>query len=229
MNSLNFLTHRPRKRRQFAVIGLGRFGRAVCQTLHQLGHEVLGTDVEEKLVSQVLSERIVDHAIQLDATEIPALKESGLLEIDTHIIAIGNYLQESVITTLNVKEAGVKTVVAKASSEVHGKILQRVGADHVVYPEFEAGRALAFNLTKSSILDRFELDTEHSIVEVKVPEKFHNKTLEQLNLRSSYGVSVLALSKAETFSINPLPQTRLQQGALMVVIGRNQDIQKLPI
>ncbi len=229
LKSLKFLTNLRRENRQFAVIGLGRFGRAVCGSLHKLGYEVLGTDIDEKLVTQALSQRLASHAIQLDSTEPEALKEAGIYEMDTVIVAIGNYLQESIITTLNVKEAGVEYVVAKASSEIHGKLLKRVGADHVVFPEHEAGCALAETLTKPGILERFELDPENSIVEVLVPEDFHHKTLAELELRNSYGVSVLAVGDGEKFSINPDPRQKLSKGLVMVVIGCNKDIQRLPI
>lgn len=228
MRSLNFLTN-LRQNRQFAVIGLGRFGRAVCLSLHQMGYEVLGTDIEEKLVARVLTEKIAAHAIQLDSTDPSALKEAGIFEVDTVIVAIGNYLQESIITTLNVKEAGVGHVVAKASSEIHGKLLERVGADHVVFPEYEAGCALARRLTKPAILDRFELDPENSIVEVLVPAEFDDKTISDLELRSRYGLNVLAIGNGEKFTINPNPEHRLSKGMAMVVIGCNKDIQRLPI
>ena len=229
MRSLNFLSSLRPENRQFAVIGLGRFGRAVCSSLHNMGYEVLGTDIEEKLVARVLSEKIAAHAIQLDSTDPTALKQAGIFEIDTVIIAIGNYLQESIITTLNVKEAGVKYVVAKASSEIHGKLLERVGADHVVFPENEAGCALARSLTKPAILDRFELDPENSIVEALVPAEFDGKTIADLQLRSRYGLNVLALGNGEKFAINPNPQHRLHKDMVMVVIGCNKDIQRLPI
>ena len=229
LKSLKFLTNLRRENRQFAVIGLGRFGRAVCGSLHKLGYEVLGTDIDEKLVTQVLTQRLASHAIQLDSTEPEALKEAGIYEMDTVVVAIGNYLQESIITTLNVKEAGVEYVVAKASSEIHGKLLQRVGADHVVFPEHEAGCALAETITKPAILERFELDPENSIIEVLIPEAFHNKTLAELELRNTYGVSVLAVGDGEKFSINPDPRQKLSKGLVMVVIGSNKDIRRLPI
>lgn len=229
MKSLNFLTNSRGKNRQFAVIGLGRFGRAVCTSLHQMGYEVLGTDIDEKLVTQVLTQRCASHAVQLDSTEPEALKEAGIFEMDTVIVAIGNYLQESIITTLNVKEAGVEQVVAKASSEIHGKVLQRVGADLVVFPEYEAGCTLAKTLTQPGFLERFELDTENSIVEVLVPEEFHGQTLSQLDLRKRYGLSVLAIGNGDKFVTNPNPGQVLKQGLVMVVIGSNKDLQRLPI
>nr|WP_253274284.1 TrkA family potassium uptake protein [Myxosarcina sp. GI1] len=223
------MTNPSRQNRQFAVIGLGRFGRAVCQTLHEMGCEVLGTDIDEKLVTQVLTQRIASHAIQLDSTEPESLKEAGIFEMDTVIVAIGNYLQESIITTLNVKEAGVEHVIAKASSEIHGKVLQRVGADRVVFPEREAGCSLARTLNQPALLERFELDPENSIVEILVPETFHDKTIAQLELRRRYGISILAIGDGDKFVTNPNPQERLKKGSIMVVIGSNRNIQRLPI
>ncbi len=229
MKSLKFLTYLRKEHHQFAVIGLGRFGRAVCSSLHQMGYEVLGTDIDEKLVTQALTQKIASHAIQLDSTEPEALKEAGIFEMDTVIVAIGNYLQESIITTLNVKEAGVKYVVAKASSEVHGKLLERVGADKVVFPEYEAGCTLAENLTKPALLDRFKLDPDNSIVEVLVPEEFHGKTLAELQLRLRYGITILAVAHEDEFISNPDSQYKLTQGSIMIALGSNKNIQRLPI
>ncbi|BDA67873.1 hypothetical protein DSM106972_051900 [Dulcicalothrix desertica PCC 7102] len=229
LSSLGFFRSLRKDNHQFAVIGLGRFGRSVCATLHKFGYQVLATDISEKRVSDALTEQIVGHAIQLDSTEPAALKEAGIFEFDTVIVAIGNYIQESIVTTLNVKEGGVPHVVAKASSEVHCKLLTRVGADHVVFPEFEAGCALARTLTKPSILERFDLDPDNSIVEVIVPDEFHGKTVSELQLRNRYGLNLLAVSNGGKFLINPEPDKRLQKGSAMVVIGCNKDINRLPI
>lgn len=229
LSSLGFFRSLLKVNKQFAVIGLGRFGRSVCSTLHELGYEVLGTDIDEKRVSQALTEQLTPHAVQLDSTEPAALKEAGIFEFDTVIVAIGNYLQESIITTLNVKEGGVPHVVAKASSEVHCKLLTRVGADHVIFPEYEAGRTLARSLTKPAILDRFDLDPENSIVELIVPDEFDGKTVTELQLRSRYGLNILAIAYDGKFEINPRPSVRLQKGSVMVVIGCNKDINRLPL
>ena len=230
IGSLKLFSSLQKGNQQFAVIGLGRFGRAVCSSLHKMGHEVLGTDIDEKLVAQVLTDRLASHVIQLDSTDPAALKEAGIFEFDTVIVAIGNYLQESIITTLNLKEAGIPYLVAKASSEIHGKLLQRVGADRVVFPENEAGCALAYSLTKPAILDRFDLDPDHSIVEVLVPEEFDGKTISELKLRSRYGLNIIAVGEDEKqFEINPNPNQKLYKGLVMVMIGSNKDIQRLPI
>lgn len=229
LSSLSFFRSLRSNNRQFAVIGLGRFGRAVCMTLHHLGYEVLGIDSDERRVANILTEQLAAHAVQLDSTELTALKQAGIFEFDTVIVAIGNYVQESIITTLNLKEGGVTHVVAKASSEVHGKLLKRVGADHVVYPEHEMGCELARSLTRPGILERFELDPNSSIVEVVIPAEFDGKTIMDLELRRRYGLNLLAVCKEGDFEINPSPVLRLQKGWLMVVIGSNKGIEQLPV
>lgn len=230
LSSLGFFRNLRPLNRQFAVIGLGRFGRGVCATLNELGYEVLGIDSDESRVTQALADEIASHAIQLDATRPMALKEAGIPDFDTVIVAIGNYVEESVITTLTVKELGVSHVVSKASSEIHGKLLKRVGADHVVFPEHEMGCALARSLTRPGILDRFELDPDNSIVELRVPNRFDHKTIVDLDLRNTYGVTLLALSQPDSedkFEINPSPVTRLRRGSVMVVLGNNKGLDRL--
>jgi trk system potassium uptake protein TrkA len=229
LSSLGFFRSLRTENKQFAVVGLGRFGRAVSATLHGLGYEVLGVDSDEKRVAQAMSDQIAAHALQLDSTDPSALKQAGVFEFDTVIVAIGNYVEESVITALNLKEGGVPHVVAKASSEIHEKLLKKVGADHVIFPEHEMGCTLARTLTKPSILDRFELDPDNSIVELIVPEEFHGKTIAELQLRSRYGLNLLAVSHDNKFEINPSPNTRLKRGTAAVVIGCNKDINRLPI
>ncbi len=162
-----------------------------------------------------------------------------MFEFDTVIVAIGNYVQESITTTLNLKEGKegkegkarkVPFVVAKASSEIHGKLLERVGADRVVFPEHEMGCQLARSLTRPGILDQLEVDTEHSIVEVVVPEEFDGKSIRELDLRSNYDLNVIALGQAEQKSlINPIPETILYKDMIMLVIGSNKGIEQLPI
>ncbi len=176
-----------------------------------------------------MSDRICAHVLQLDSTEPSTLAEAGIFEFETVIVAIGNYLAESITTALNLKEGGVTNVIAKASSETHLKLLRKVGADHVVFPEREMGCSLARILTQPSILERFDLDPDHSIVELLVPEKFDGKTISELELRRRYGLNLLAVGRADKFEINPQPNERLKKGEAMVVIGSNKDINRLPI
>lgn len=198
-------------------------------TLHNMGYDVLGIDSDEQRVDQALADQIAAHVLQLDSTQPGALKEAGIFEFDTVIVAIGNYIQESIITTLNLKEANVPNVVAKASSEIHGKLLHRVGADMVVFPEHEMGCELARSLTRPGILDRFELDPDNSIVEVRVPQEFDGQSILELDLRSRYGLSVLAVCHGDRFEVNPHPNMVLHKDAIMVVIGSNQGINQLPV
>ena len=229
LSSLSFFRSLRSDSKQFAVIGLGRFGRAVCSTLHEMGYEVLGVDSEEKLVDQVLNDKIVAHALTLDSTDPIALKQAGIFEFDTIIVAIGNYIEESVITVLNLKEAGVKYVVAKASSKIHEKLLKKLEADLVVFPEYEMGCNLARSLTKPSILERLELDPDHSIVEVITPEKFDGKTIIELDLRNCYGLTLIAISQNNKLEVNPLANKRLRRGSTMILIGSNRAIERLPL
>jgi len=230
LSSLNFFRTRPKRDHQFAVIGLGDFGRAICLTLHNLGYEVLATDIDEKRVSQILTEQLAAHALQMDSTEPFALREAGIFEFDTVIVAIGNYIQESIITTLNLKEAGVPHVVARASSEIHVKLLKRVGADHVVYPEYDAGSNLARSLTQATmIMNHFQLDPDYSIVEVIVPEEFHGKRVAQVQLYTQYSLNLLAVNQDGKLVVNPDHSMRLYKGSTMVVLGSNNDISRLPV
>ncbi|NJR31573.1 MAG: TrkA family potassium uptake protein [Chamaesiphon sp. CSU_1_12] len=229
LTPLNLFRSVQKDRKQFAVIGLGRFGRAVCSALHDRGYEVLGIDKDAKRVDDILTDRLVSHSLQLDSTDPIALQEAGIYEFDTVIIAIGSFLQESILTTLNVKTGGVSQVIAKASSSIHGTLLTKIGADRVVYPEQEAGYTLVRSLTTPQILDRFDLDPEHSIVEIIIPQQFHGKTLGELKLRNRYGVNAIASIDRDKFEINLRPDSVLKQGKILVVIGANQDISKLPL
>jgi trk system potassium uptake protein TrkA len=230
LSSLSLFRNIRTESQQFAILGLGRFGEAVCSTLHNLGYEVLAADSDQKKVDRALTDAIASHVVQLDSTDTSALKEAGVLEFQTAIVAIGRYVEESIITTLNLKEANVPFVVAKASSQIHVKLLQRVGADRVVFPEREMGCELARALSKPRILERFDLDPNHSIVEVRVPKKFDGKTIAELELRNRYGLNVVAVNQEEgenQFEINPPAEKQLRQGTSIVVIGDNKDIERL--
>ncbi len=228
LSSWNFLRNLRTEKKQFAVIGLGRFGSAVCSTLHNSGYEVLAIDQEEKRVISALSDQIASHALQLDSTEISALREAGIFEFDTVIVAVGSFLAESITTTLNLKEGGVPNVIAKASSATHVKLLNKVGADLVVFPEQEMGQQLARQLTRPRLLDQFELDAEHSIVEMIVPDEFDSKTIAELELRRRYGLNLLAIkNEGDKMEINPLSNRKLYKGTMIVVVGSNQDINRL--
>jgi trk system potassium uptake protein TrkA len=223
-----FWNRRRQHSRQFAVIGLGRFGRSVCRTLKSMGCEVLAADRKEDAVLAVSEEKMADHAVQLDSTDPGALQEAGILEFETVIVAIGNYIQDSVVTTLNLKEGNVPNIIAKASTDIHGRLLEKVGASRVVYPEKQMGEHLARSLVRPNIIERLELDPENSIVEVRVPEAFVGKSIVDLKLRNEYGVSVIALGRpGSPFEINPNPTAPLEAGMMMWVIGSNHSLNRI--
>ena len=228
LSSLSLFRSMRRESKQFAVIGLGRFGRSVCTTLYRIGYEVMGVDQDAKRVDQAAIDEIATHVLELDSTDPSALKQAGIFEFDTVIVGIGNYIEESVITTLNLKEGGVKYVVAKASTKIHEKLLKKVGADLVVFPEAQMGCELARSLTKPNILERLELDPENSIIEVLVPAELEGKTLAEIQLRNKYGLNLIALSDNNQFQINISANQRLHRGRKMVLIGSNKDIDEFP-
>ncbi len=223
-----FWNRRRHQSHQFAVIGLGRFGRSVCRTLKGMGCEVLAVDKDERLVACVSDEAVADHAVELDSTDPGALKDAGLFEFETVIVAIGNFIQESVVTTLNLKEGQVANIIAKASTDIHGRLLEKVGATKVVYPEKQMGEQLARSLVRPNIIERLEVDPENSIVEVRVPDAFVGKSIVDLKLRNEYGISVIALGhQGSHFEINPNPTAPLAAGMMMWVIGHNDDLNRI--
>ncbi|ABB57111.1 potassium channel family protein [Synechococcus elongatus] len=223
-----FLRRLSKDRKQYAVIGLGRFGSAICRTLHELGHEVLGIDHDHEVVNAALESGALSHGLSLDTTDYSALQEAGVLEFDVVIVAIGSYIEASIITTLNLKEGKVPHVISKASTSVHGKLLERVGADLVIFPEDEMGAQLARSLTAPAVLARFDLSPDHSLVEVHVPSPFIGQSLSQLALRSRYNVTLLAIQRGEELIVNPHPDTELAEADALIVVGENQALSQLP-
>ncbi len=216
------------QRHQFVVIGLGRFGTAVAHTLHQLGYEVLALDNDPERVRQAAGEDLATQILQADATDPEALRQVGISEFGVVVVAIGSALEQSILATLNAKSLGVAQVVAKAISPIQGTVLQKVGADRVVYPESDMGRNVALSLTFDGILESLQLDNEHSIVEVCAPEEFIGIPLQELDLRHRYGVNVLAIRHGDKFNINPSPKDFMQAGDVIVIIGANRDLDRLP-
>lgn len=220
----------PQHRKQFAVIGLGRFGRSVCKTLHRQGHEVLGIDADEEEARSAQAEEIATHVVQADSTDLRAIEELGLTNFDTVIIAIGTNLEVAVLTVLNLIELGVKQIVAKASYDKYGKVLLRVGGDaiRVVYPEEQMGERVANAVSGQGIIDLIELDPDYSIIEVPAAHAITGKTLGELDLRSRYGVTVIAIRGKRGVNIAPLSGDRVEPGDVLTLIGANDRLQQFP-
>lgn len=204
--------------KQFAVIGLGRFGSSVARTLSRMGYEVLAVDTNEDRVNDLAEE--VTYAVCVDAMDEQALKSLGLRNFDAVIVAIGQDVQSSILVTVMLKEMGVPRVVAKAQTELHGKVLQKVGADMVVFPERDMGVRVAHALASRNILDEIQLSPDYSIVELVAPPEFVNKTLQESAMRREYGVTVLAIRRGEEIIISPGARHEIKEGDVLVVLGR---------
>jgi len=209
--------------RQFAVIGMGRFGSSVARTLYEMGYEVMGIDESEERINENL--QFVTHAVVADSTDERALKELGIRNFDVVVVAIGVDIQASILTTLTLKELGVKKIVAKAQNERHGQVLYKVGADRVVFPERDMGVRLAHSLVSSNVLDFIELAEDYSVAEVIASPRLIGKTLRQLGIRAVYGVNVIAIKNGDKFNISPNPDDMIQEGDVLVVIGHNRQLQ----
>ncbi|BCV25277.1 MAG TPA: TrkA family potassium uptake protein [Firmicutes bacterium] len=212
-------------KRQFAVIGLGRFGSSVARTLFSMGYDVLAVDVDGERVQDLAKD--VTHAVQGDAREEETLRAVGIRNFDVVVVAIGQDIQSSILITVLLKELGVKCVVAKAQNELHAKVLYKVGADKVVFPERDMGARLARNMVAANILDYIQLSPDYSIVEVATSENWEGKTLRELNLRARFGINVLAIKRDKKLIVAPGAEDLLHKGDILVVVGSNANIDQL--
>jgi trk system potassium uptake protein TrkA len=214
------------KAKQFAVIGIGRFGASVATTLYDMGHDVLAVDSDEDRVEAIVDR--VTHAVVADSTSETALKSLGITNFDVVIVSIGKDIQASILTTLILKEMNVKYIVAKARTALHGKVLQKTGADRIVFPERDMGVRLAHNLVATNVLDFIELAPDFSIVEIIAPSDMTGKSLRELDLRAKHGVNVLAIRSLDKhINVSPAAGDRLKAGDILIVVGKNECIQKL--
>ncbi|MBS5926841.1 MAG: TrkA family potassium uptake protein [Clostridium sp.] len=211
--------------KQFVVIGLGRFGASVAKTLYSLGNDVLVIDKDEDLIQDISDS--VTHAVQMDATDENALRTLGLRNFDVAVVTIGANIQASVMVTLLVKELGVKYIIAKGNSDLHAKVLYKIGADRVILPEKDMGVRVAHNLVSSSILDYIELSPDYSIMEIEALDEWQDKTLRDLKLRSKYGINVMAIKKGDEINLTPSADDTVESKDIIVAIGSAQDLANL--
>jgi trk system potassium uptake protein TrkA len=213
------------KRKQFAVIGIGRFGSSVASSLASQGYEVLAVDRDEESVQKI--SEVVTHAVCVDTTDEEALKALGIRNFDTVVVAIGEDVQASILTTLLLKEAGVGYIVAKAQNELHGKMLEKIGADRIVYPERDMGMRIAHCLVSTNVLEYIELSPDLSIVEVAVPREMVGKPLSESNLREGFGLNLVAVKRSDSILVSPKPEEVFRQGDILFVIGEIKGIRRL--
>ena len=224
--------------KQFAIIGAGKFGSSIALELTKKGYQVLLIDNDLEKVQQLSD--VVTKAVQLDSTDEKAMKAVGIKDFDIAIVSIGRQnMEDSVLVTMMLKELGVGTVVSKAINEAHGRILTRVGADRVVFPERDMGKRLANSLVSSSIMDHLDLAPGYIIAEIKAAKEFVGKTLKEANVKPKYGIQIIAIKTMkpdidekgesvfeEDINISPDAETKVKQDDVLLVLGRNKDIDK---
>ena len=223
--------------RQFAVIGLGRFGSSVARTLSEKGKEVLGIDRREQIV-QEMSDAITQ-AVCVDANDEKALKAVGIENVDVAVVAIGN-LESSILITLMLKEMGIKEIVAKAVTQDHKKVLEKIGATRIVMPEKDMGQRVASALVTPQVLDHIDLSSDSSIVEIVSPPDFVGHTLKDLDIRAKHGINVIAIKRKvrslsakgdakyeEKIEVTPPADEIIREKDVLVIIGPNDKIENL--
>ena len=211
--------------KSFAVIGIGRFGTSVALTLSLMGHEVLAVDTSAAAIDSIADR--VTHAIVADATDERVLRRIGRAEFDAVVISVAADIRASILTAMLSKELGAKRVVAKAADDLHAKLLIKAGADQVVQPERDSGVRLARSIAVDSVLDYFALTDDVSINELRLPYSWAGKSLVQLGIRTRYGVSVIAIKRGEKMIVAIDPNSALEQGDVLVLLGSNHELEKL--
>jgi trk system potassium uptake protein TrkA len=213
------------KRQQFAVIGLGRFGSAMASTLAELGHEVIGIDSDPEKVRQLAD--VISQAVELDAIDERALKAIGIQDVDVAIVSIGENIESSLLVVMQLRELGVPRIVAKAVTPLHGRILEKIGVSRVIFPDREMAIRVAHSLVVPNVIDYIELSRDFSIVEVPAPAPFVGRTLKQLELRPRYGLTLIAIKRAEgdgpvVTNISPSADEVIKEGDILALLGSTE-------
>jgi trk system potassium uptake protein TrkA len=208
--------------KQIIVIGCGRFGSAAAKTLTKLGHDVMVVDENTDIIKEI--SEYVAHAVQMDAIDEASFRTIGLRNFDVAIVAIGSDVQASIMATLIAKEAGVPLVIAKAANETHGRVLSKIGADKIIYPERDMGMRVAYGLVTPNILDVIEFSPDYSIIETVAIGDWEGKTLKDLNLSRQYGMTVIAIKTGDDINIVPSAETVINHGDIVVVLGSNNNL-----
>ena len=213
------------KRKEFVIFGVGDFGMNVAKTLANSGATVMVVDKEESQLEKIASE--VTHTICADATNPEAMKQLGIRNYDGAIVGIGHNLETSALITMQLKEMDVPFIMVKASTDIEGRILTRVGADKVIFPDREMGIRVGNDIINGNYFEAIELSDAYSIVDMAVPRNWVGKTLQQLNVRSKYGISIIGIRGLEELNVNPAADYRLLAQDILIVLGHNTEIQRL--
>ncbi len=205
------------------VIGLGRFGASVARSLVASGHEVLAIDADEEVVQDMAHE--LPHVVQADSTDLQALQQLSVSDFSHAVVSIGTNLEASVLTVLNLAQMGMKDIWAKANSPQHGRITERVGAHHVIYPEADMGERVA-HLVTGKMMDFIEFDDGFAIAKTRAPMETHNKTLAESNVRKKHGITVVGIKRRQQDFIHAEPDTEIKPGDHLILAGTTPLIKK---
>jgi trk system potassium uptake protein TrkA len=217
---------RAKRRRQVAVLGLGRFGSNVARELARLGHEVLAVDASEKAVQDVAND--VTHAAEADITDPEALSALGLGDFDTVVVGVSSDLEVSVLATALLRRLGVKRIVAKAATELHGSILEEVGASRVVYPERETGFRLAHSFAAPGVGDYLDVAPGYGVARTAVTEPWVGMSIGELDMEKSCGVTAMLINRGGDVIVSPPASEILRPGDVLIVAGLDDDLERLP-
>ena len=211
-------------KRQFAVLGLGKFGASVAETLAGAGYEVIAVDVDEDKIQEIADQ--VTYALRADVTEPGVLKNIGVSNVDAVIVAMSDNMEASVMATILAKEAGAPYVLSKANNEMHGTILRRIGADEVILPEKAMGTRTAKKLISRNFLDLYELSRAFSMVEIKMPELWVGKTLREMDLPKK-GINVIGIIDGDKVRLGLDPDQALPADATVIIVAKNDILSKI--
>ena len=213
------------KAKQFMVLGMGLFGSSLAKTLHELGHEVLAVDADEDLVEAIAP--YVTQAVQIDATDEAALQELGVRNFDAVIVSIGKNLRDSILVCVIIKELGVPYLIAKATDEIHAKVLRKIGVDKVVFPERDMGMRVAKSLITPNVLEMMEFSGDYRLIEIILPAKWAGHSIIEVDVRRKYGISILAIQRDGKFIVSPSPDAVFETGDILLVLGQKDDINNI--
>ena len=211
--------------KQYLVIGLGRFGTSVAKTLYEAGENILGIDVSEELVQDRINNNILKNAIIGDASDGKILKDIGAENFDVAFVCIGD-IEASVMIALNLKELGIKSIIAKAINKKHGKVLTKIGATEIVYPEEHMGKRIAELTMNTDIIEHLKFTDNFVLVEVKAPSIFWNNSLIKLDVRNKYNINIVGIKKAQKeFIPNPTANVIIEEGDILVIITDKKTVE----
>ena len=213
------------KQKQYIVVGLGRFGRAIAETLCQDGAEVLGVDCKMDMVERMRDE--LTQTIQMDAMDRDALETLGVQDFDIVFATMGSDIRASGTIVLLLKELGARRVIAKAHDEFHGRMLEKLGADQVLFPERDMGRRVAHSLISGTVIEFMELSTRYSMAEIRPKPEWIGKTLKELAMRSRMDINVVAIRSGDAVNAMPQPETRISEGDVMLVVINENALKKM--